>query len=476
MTVDVGVSGGFDLNGNDQFTLNVITHDPLNGNQETAGIATVFATNDPSQTDMSINNPILAPVNADTSTLSFDISNSGNQASGNYKIKFYAVGYDSSGGSDTFQIEAFNPATNQILKTIDPIAPGGDQSYSVDPLMVDANGNPIPAGYYNIKMVLSAPSAGVLTCSTTSNELPYIHTQVVWTGSGGDDQWNDPANWNTDAVPGTGDDVVIPQSQSDPIFYEDINTEINSLTSNSPLILASGSLMVDNTMQVNADLELQGGELDNATILPGNCAQSLVLTSDGGTLKYIIADADIDAMANGATADIVDSLQLNGTFYVGDSSSFSNSSTIDFDTDDAASFRLTGDGTLDFGKSSSNKIDSFASMLSIGSGVTIEGNKGTINNTADGGFVQNNGTIAVSDLTIDGNLVNNGQLYPGGIGNTGTLTVNGDFTQTSDGTTIIDISSFGSGGLDQIEVSGAQRISMARSITSSSTIFSRKTE
>jgi predicted outer membrane repeat protein len=452
MTVDVPVSGGADLDGNDQFNLIVTTHDPLNGDFTTTGTATVYANNDPSQTDMLINNPILAPVNTDTSSLSFDISNNGNQASGDYKIKFYAIAYTGSGGGDCYQIEAFDPSTNQLLKTIDPIGPGGDQSYSVEPLMVDANGNPIPAGYYTIKMVLSAPDYGFLTCSTTPNELPYTHTQVIWTGSGGDDQWSDPANWDTQAVPSIGDDVVIGNNDGNAIYYDGINTEVNSVFSDAPVILASGTLMVDENMQVNADFDLQGGELDNATILPGNCGQELVLTDEGGTLKNVIADANIDGgeYGDGATVNFDDSLELNGTLFLGDNSD--DVATANFYTDNSACFKLTGDGIVNFGNNSDSEMSNYASMLTIGSGITITGYGGTINNP-DGGYILNNGTITTDELDIEGNLVNNGLISPAGPGSIGVLFVDGNFTQNSGGSIYADLD-IGGGDFDGIVISG----------------------
>ena len=32
---------------------------------------------------------------------------------------------------------------------------------------------------------------------------------VSWTGGGGDNNWDTAANWSTDSVPGSGDDVTI---------------------------------------------------------------------------------------------------------------------------------------------------------------------------------------------------------------------------------------------------------------------------
>lgn len=458
--IPVNVSGGSDLEGNDNVVLYLTAHDPLNGDVNAQATGTVYATD---ETNVSVSAGQLSPLNADTSTFSFTVTNNGADATPTDQLAFYAIPYGPNPDCTRYQIEALDPNTNQVVNTLSSLGPSGAESgnsatYTVDPVMVDANGNPIPAGYYYIKVEVLDSDSNRLASDTTSNEMPYIHTQVIWTGSGGDDQWSDPANWNIDAVPGVGDDVIIPNNQAEVIGYDAGDTEINSLFSNAPIGIDSGSLTIDTTVQVNNDFYLSGGELINATLIPGDSGQGLLLTADGGQLKDVIADAQIDAIYDGAFATVVNQLTLNQTLYLGDPNS-NNSATLYFTTDGQGCAYLTGTGGIGFGESGDSQIvneDSNGSdhMLVIETG--INGPGGTISSESGIGTILNDGNIEVGSLTVNGNFVNNAQLYPGGDNDPGTLTINGNFTQTSDGTTNIDIGGPGAtDAYDQINVSGA---------------------
>lgn len=460
ITVDVPILGGASLDGNEDFFLNVLVHDPLNGDQDpVSGVGTIYDDSDPSQTSLSINNASLQPIDSQSSELTFDVYNGGPQASANYQLKFFAIPFFSGGGD--FQVEAIDMNTGQPITTLSPLAPGEDQSFDTQVLMVDMNGNPIPAGYYNINIEVSSNGSDDLADTLTFNELPYNNTQVIWTGAASDNQWSTPANWNTNAVPGIGDDVLIPQSQSTPIIYDTLDTEINSLFSNAALNLSGGTLSVDHTIQVNNNFKLTGATLENATILPGLAGQGLILTSCGGTLTDVTADAQIDGTRSGAYVTVINDLDLNNTFYLGDPNS-GNTATLYLATDNASCARISGDGIINFGGSGGSEIYNTSGggdqMLTIGSNITIEGSAGIIQ--TENGFIQSNGLIEVGALTVNGDFTNNGQLYPGGDNDPGTITVNGNFTQTAGGATHIDIGGPGAtGDFDQINITGQANLS-----------------
>jgi len=103
--------------------------------------------------------------------------------------------------------------------------------------------------------------------------LPAV---ITWDGGGGNLYWGDPLNWDTDALPGPWDDVVIPamdDEMSPPILLQEPPDQqsgdepepfvawINSLRSESSLTIDEGSLAVRQYEQVSGDLWLEGDRL-----------------------------------------------------------------------------------------------------------------------------------------------------------------------------------------------------------------------
>ena len=115
---------------------------------------------------------------------------------------------------------------------------------------------------------------------------------VIWTGSGGDNNWDTAANWNTDSVPGSGDDVTI-NITADVVHSENVTDSINSLTSTEPLTISGGTLSIAAASTINSTLSLTGGTLTGTgdltvsglvTLTAGTLSGSSALDANGGIL------------------------------------------------------------------------------------------------------------------------------------------------------------------------------------------------
>jgi hypothetical protein len=167
-----------------------------------------------------------------------------------------------------------------------------------------------PAATTSLQLTYSSTSATI-----QESTIPFTPT-VFWVGGSGD--WNVATNWNTGAVPGTNDDILI-NVQGDIIVTHSAGTHISrSLFSQNAIMLSGGSLTVSNTVQVNNGLTLSGGTLRAATVLPGTGGQGIVAFGSGGALDGVTlnGEMDIGRLNNGSTITVVNGLTVNGTVYL----------------------------------------------------------------------------------------------------------------------------------------------------------------
>ena len=183
-------------------------------------------------------------------------------------------------------------------------------------------------------------------------------------------------------------------------------------------------------LRSSASLTLSGGTINGGTIDLTNGA-TLVGTSSGGTLSGVTLDGTLDLATNfGAGVGVTDGLTLGGTIDLG---------SADGSTEDAIYFdgaqTLGGTGSIVLGGALGNTINTASSggdsgTLTIGSGITIEGQDGTIGNSSLP--LINQGTIAANvsggRISISGaGWSNSGTLEAE---NGGTLNLNGTWTDS----------------------------------------------
>ena len=96
-----------------------------------------------------------------------------------------------------------------------------------------------------------------------SLEQRVVLATVTWTGGAGNLVWTTSGNWDSGALPGAGDDVVIPDLGQASVTYNNIfgATTFNSLVSDVPFVIAAfvNPLNVTTSATFNADLTHGGG-------------------------------------------------------------------------------------------------------------------------------------------------------------------------------------------------------------------------
>ena len=87
---------------------------------------------------------------------------------------------------------------------------------------------------------------------------------ITWDGGGADNNWSTGANWSTDSVPATGDDVVFDGTSTKDVTYD---TGVGSNVINSVTISSgyTGTLTLAQNMQITADLSIADGAFVSAT-------------------------------------------------------------------------------------------------------------------------------------------------------------------------------------------------------------------
>ncbi|MHC4953277.1 MAG: beta strand repeat-containing protein [Planctomycetota bacterium] len=226
---------------------------------------------------------------------------------------------------------------------------------------------------------------------------------VVWIAPSSGD-WDDPGNWSTGLLPAPGENVVIDVTGN--IVEIDIpsgtSIDISSLTCNENLTLRTGAtLSVDGIVQVSAQFDINGGTLQNATILPGANGEGMEI-SNHCTLDDVTLECDVDMTATGRTVTVVNGMTINGLFSTTSSSSVTASGGQTFD----------GSGELFFEQFGYLRR-STGGTLTIGSDLLVRGygyfdapmiNNGTIR------CDQNGRGIWFFNTSLGGTLINNGLI------------------------------------------------------------------
>ena len=228
-------------------------------------------------------------------------------------------------------------------------------------------------------------------------ESRCLLTAVSWTGGGDGTSWTNPANWSTDALPGSADNVTIGISGNPTIQLSSGIQSINSLVTSNLVKLTGGTLQIGTTAQIGANLTLAGG-----TILGGTISETggavITLSTSGGKLDGVTVNGSIDAATQSGKVTVYDGLTLNGTLSLGNASG-STSGQILFGDSTHAAGSLAGTGTVVFGASAGNSINNdsnlggSAGMLTVGANITIHGKSGSIVNDFATGSIVNQGAI-----------------------------------------------------------------------------------
>ena len=321
----------------------------------------------------------------------------------------------------------------------------------------------------------------------------FSRAQITWDGSSSTD-WNTAANWSSNSVPTSSDDVTIPDVANDPILSsssdvcKDLTIQNGAiLTSNNAsykltassitvndggsLVISNGDVEISGDADFNGDLTMSGGLLDvngefemystgnGQNISGGNITAKQARFNDaesfkpsGGTFTFDVGYNGILYMHSSAyfhnlAIDVGSSFSLsplnnvdvNGTLTV-------TSGTLDISSNTVTVSGATDiDGTL---KISTGIFDANSTFTASGGNITFTDAgflKCALTVSSIGTLSSSNGTVVYdrssgtqvlaqgiyNNLTIDGN----GTHRVGGSG----ITVNGDLVVNQNGSTIFDV-------------------------------------
>ena len=143
-----------------------------------------------------------------------------------------------------------------------------------------------------ISATATDPNGNTSEFSADIVNSPGTFTSVAWTGGGGDNEWNDPANWSDDQVPGAGEDVSINLPGSFTIVYSSGagDSTIHSLTGSDDLSITGGSLTVSTSSSLSGQLSIAGGSL---TLGSNSAISGDVSVTQDGTLNISGSDNTI---------------------------------------------------------------------------------------------------------------------------------------------------------------------------------------
>ncbi|MDB5291790.1 MAG: tandem-95 repeat protein [Phycisphaerales bacterium] len=208
-------------------------------------------------------------------------------------------------------------------------------------------------------------------------ERRTLLTAVSWIGTMSGD-FASATNWSTGQVPTAADDVTINVAPGIVVTHSTGNDAVNSLTSNNPFVLSSGSLSVATTLTLTNTFTLTGGKLSGATVT--GSPNELIATGSGtgaSTLDNVTLMVN-ETIGDGTVVDVFNSLTLAGAVLT----IASDGAPTGVQFNDNPSQTLGGSGQILFaGTAPANNIitiNNNGGGLIIGSGITIHGSSGQI--------------------------------------------------------------------------------------------------
>ena len=295
------------------------------------------------------------------------------------------------------------------------------------------------------------PFAGyVATTSVTGNAIDLLFIDILagftWTGAGDGVSWNDAANWSL-GIPTITDDITIGAFDITITGGADVNTL--SLASGGSITLNNGTFTIGSSSSLDGDLVVAGGVLDitgttltinkqldwtAASIIEGGGSGQLVIANGAQfnvsnpvrhTFNNVIVSNDgvltVDSAGNVFTLDNGSVINNNGLVALQDAAIIDSTAGAGTINNNAGSIlRKSGAGaaTID----ASVNFTNTASTIDVVSGSLGLGG-------AD--LTLDSGSLMLGNGTFIGNVINDGgTVMPGSVSATGTLTINGNYSDT----------------------------------------------
>jgi len=264
-------------------------------------------------------------------------------------------------------------------------------------------------------------SASHNTINYTSNNFVLLG-DILWDNSSGDGLWMTATNWNTDVLPISTDKVIIADATGALVSLDNASVTIDTLMTNEDLsITNSADLTVTNDTSLSNNMTIE----NNGKFITGDDinGSATIIINNTGTLEL-----NNDNTINPAISNAGNLIKTSGTVATGS----------------VLNGILTNTG----------KTQVNAGKLTLTS--TGWNNAGTIdllNGTQfviSAGDLTNNGLISGFGTLQANTLINSGDISPGA--SQGTLTINGNYTQTSTGKLTMELGNTGTN--DSLVVTG----------------------
>jgi Bacterial Ig-like domain (group 3) len=241
-------------------------------------------------------------------------------------------------------------------------------------------------------------------------EQRTLLSAVIWTGGAGTDDWDAPANWSTDSLPGSGDSVTI-GSGATVVHSDNDSDSINSLTSSGTLEITGGSLAIASAstagaltvneqgspaaLTVNDSLTVSGP----LTIGDGALSGAGTITASGGIVinsAGILDGITLDNAA-GQTASFASSSASESTITAKDGAVFNNYGT--FLAEGSFNGSTAAGATTSFNNDGSLVLSTQNSVYFTGE--TFNSNGGTVDVQAGTLHLDGGGTVTNSTFTVE---------------------------------------------------------------------------
>ncbi|HUY35813.1 MAG TPA: Ig-like domain repeat protein [Pirellulales bacterium] len=290
------------------------------------------------------------------------------------------------------------------------------------------------------KLSASDTDGGVTLSGAVSSSFVVSLPTYTWTGLGKDNLWTDLKNWSVGGqtptvLPGPSDAVVIPATVANdnfPLLQSGITVSVLSVSDGGQLTLA-GTLQLPfsgtSDFSGGGSLTFQGGTLEDAHV---DAATAVLGTIDGGILQSVTVDGTLDlAKNNDATLDVQGSLTLGdgALVLIGNADGGTQGELVFSGAQEILG--TLGTAAIRLGASSRNLVG-IGVVLTIGAGITIDGQSGTIGTAAPfgvgaGGAFFNYGTISADGAKGTGNPGTGGTITIDAAGwtNEGTVEASG---------------------------------------------------
>jgi hypothetical protein len=192
---------------------------------------------------------------------------------------------------------------------------------NVDNGTVSVNGNtvtdtlsPLPFPGQAELTITATPGASVIGTTITNTATVYdaggeplfsasatVTVPYAWTGMGNDNLWSNPANWQSDAVPQAGANLIMfPQVATQYNTDDDLGVDVSSINVLSNYTISGQPLPVENNVDVgNSDtltvagtLTLGGALNGGNFVVAGQSGSPAILTVNGTQYGAVTIDAD----------------------------------------------------------------------------------------------------------------------------------------------------------------------------------------